>query len=286
LLMVAQRTCPLASVVRALVEEQDGSVVSVMPPVRTARPAKVEVAVAAKVGAWTPLVVLMKVVVPLVKLAMPLTANKEPGVVVPMPTFPELATMKFWAVEEPTTNCGTLVPGALAFTERSAQGVVVATPMKPLLSIARRVEVAVPLVDEEIWNKRGAVPVAASSEKMALGEEVPIPTSPPLVTRKSVPPNEVPPTALEEPMAKAGPAIAFGFTEKRPQGEVVPTPTTPLPSTLNRVAFVVEATANKDVFADDWELVETESWLKGVVVPMPIALVVAEEPMVGWVQAS
>ena len=51
------------------------------------------------------------------------------GVVVPIPTLPPFATMKLVCVEEPTTNCGPLMP--LGFTERRPQGVVEAIPTEP-----------------------------------------------------------------------------------------------------------------------------------------------------------
>jgi hypothetical protein len=55
---------------------------------------------------------------------------------------------------------------------------------------------------------------------------------------------------------------------------------------LNNVAFVALATANKEVVGADCVEVETESWLNGEVVPIPIALVVAESVLMAWVQAS
>ena len=56
--------------------------------------------------------------------------KSEYGVEVPIPTRPLLATMKFVAVEDPTTNWG-VEPMALAFTERRPHGVVVETPSAP-----------------------------------------------------------------------------------------------------------------------------------------------------------
>ena len=53
-------------------------------------------------------------------------------------------------------------------------------------------------------------------DKVPDGVVVPIPTFPALVTTKSV--------FVDDPIAKAGPVIPFGFTESCAQGVVDPTP--------------------------------------------------------------
>jgi hypothetical protein len=56
-------------------------------------------------------------------------------------------------------------------------------------------------------------------ERSEPGEEVAIPILPAFVTMKLV--------AVDEPMAKAGPVMPFGFTESFAHGVVVPMPTEP-----------------------------------------------------------
>jgi hypothetical protein len=92
---------------------------------------------------------------------------------------------------------------------------------------------------------------------------------------------------VEEPTAKESRAAAVE-TERVAYGEVVPTPTFPEPNTLKRVAFVVEATAKRETVPAVCVEVETESCEKGVVVPMPTAVVVADvsPPATAWVHAS
>ena len=53
----------------------------------------------------------------------------------------------------------------------------------------------------------------------------------------------------------------------------------PFPWTKNRLAPVVLATWKRLVVGADWVEVETESCAHGVVVPMPMAEVVAETPV-------
>jgi hypothetical protein len=86
---------------------------------------------------------------------------------------------------------------------------------------------------------------------------------------------------VEVPVVK----FAIPLIEKSEPGVVVPMPTLPFPRTLKRVALVEEATAKSEVVPLP-VVEETESCENGVVVPIPIAEVVAEEPMVGWVHAS
>ena len=67
----------------------------------------------------------------------------------------------------------------------------------------------------------------------------------------------------------------------------VPTLTLPLPNMLKSEAFVDDATVNNCVLGPDAvEVVETDSWAIGVVVPIPIAEVVADCPTAACVQAS
>ena len=76
-------------------------------------------------------------------------------------------------------------------------------------------------------------------------------------------------------------------TENKEPGVVVPIPTLPEPRMSKSVALVFEATAKRAVDAEPAVVEETESWAHGVVVPMPIAEVVAEEPtLCAWVKAS
>src|SRR4051812_36566714 len=65
-----------------------------------------------------------------------------------------------------------------------------------------------------------ALDVAPCTAKVAPGEVVPMPTRPPLVTRKLV--------AVDEPIAKAGPERPSACIESIAHGEVVPTPICPL----------------------------------------------------------
>ena len=74
-------------------------------------------------------------------------------------------------------------------------------------------------------------------------------------------------------------------TKNEPEFEA-PTVTFPFPRTLKSSAPVEEATVNNFVKGDDAVEVETASCENGVVVPMPIAEVVADCPPKTWVHAS
>ena len=58
-----------------------------------------------------------------------MVSGQKVGEVVPMPVKPAFVTMRFVAVDEPTTNCGTLVKRPLPLTESKPQGEVVPTPV-------------------------------------------------------------------------------------------------------------------------------------------------------------
>src|SRR3989344_3058046 len=98
------------------------------------------------------------------------------GVVVPIPTFPLLSTIKFVAVEDPTTNLLLAAP-ATGFTAKVAHGEVVPTPTNPALLTINCVVVAKEATLES-W-KRGAVALfAPATSSFAKGVVVPIPTLP------------------------------------------------------------------------------------------------------------
>jgi hypothetical protein len=80
--------------------------------------------------------------------------NVPKGVVVPIPTFPLFATMKFVAVDEPTTNFGAPFTNSFPFTESNPHGEVVPMPIRPLLRIvnAAGLEVAYASVDVPIYR--------------------------------------------------------------------------------------------------------------------------------------
>src|SRR3989344_8364308 len=64
---------------------------------------------------------------------LPCTERRCDGEVVPIPNKPPLVTIRFVAVEEPTTNEGPEIP--FGFTERSPQGEVVPIPILPPFNI-------------------------------------------------------------------------------------------------------------------------------------------------------
>jgi hypothetical protein len=137
----------------------------IAPPLTLSPPARVLVAtvlVAVKMSATTPV--------------EPTTESAAYGEVVPMPTNPELVTMKLVKVEEPTTNCGAPAARLLAFTERRPQGVEVPKPVNPF-GITMR------LGDEVPWSETtnaGAVPGCSSMEKLPQGVDVAKPVRPEL----------------------------------------------------------------------------------------------------------
>ena len=78
--------------------------------------------------------------VPVLKFSTLWMEKSEPGVVVPMPTFPELSTINLVAVEEPITKDGVPIPPR-GLIEKKPHGLEVATPTWPF---ALNVVVAVP----------------------------------------------------------------------------------------------------------------------------------------------
>ncbi len=120
----------------------------------------------------------------------------------------------------------------------------------------------------------------AAEPKLEMMREV-VEATPPLVIWNLV--------AVDEPMTKAGavPRSLVGLMEKRPYGVEDPMPIFPPPNTVKSSAPVLDATVKSLVSGFDAVEVETASCENGVVVPMPIAEVVAERSFaVGWVQAS
>ena|SRR3989344_429074 len=89
---------------------------------------------------YTPLPVANVPVLPVSDMVGPTTVRVPTGEeeAVLTPTLPLLATMNFVPVELPTTKLGTFVPRAFGLTARSPQGVVVAMPTLPDLSILIR----------------------------------------------------------------------------------------------------------------------------------------------------
>ena len=61
-----------------------------------------------------------------------MVSGQKVVVVVPMPTKPKLVTMRFVAVDEPITNCGTFAARLFPLIESRPQGEVVPTPTLPL----------------------------------------------------------------------------------------------------------------------------------------------------------
>jgi len=69
--------------------------------------------------------------------------NVVSGLLVPMPTFPPLVTIKLVAVEEPTIKAGPVIP--FGFTDKRPQGEVVPMPIFPA-ELKNNVDVAVSVV--------------------------------------------------------------------------------------------------------------------------------------------
>ena len=103
------------------------------------------------------------------KFATPCTDNKEPGVVVPMPTRPAFVTMKFVAVEEPMTNWFSALP-LVGFTAKVANGLVVPIPTLPAFVIIKLVALEEPTTN---WFKE---PASGFTANFAHGVVVPMPT--------------------------------------------------------------------------------------------------------------
>ena len=82
---------------------------------------------------------------------------------------------------------------------------------------------------------------------------------------------------VDEPTTNDGanPRPTSGLIENNPYGEVVPTPMLPDPRTLKMAALVEEEIAKSCVVGDEAVEVETASCANGVVLPIPMAEVVA-----------
>ena len=105
----------------------------------------------------------------------------------------------------------------------SAVSCTVPAPSVPL-PIASRIAFTSPAVvfvgvEFEPTRKYPEIVPLPVTSRVCVGPERPIPTFPPFVTTKFV--------AVEEPIAKEGPEMPFGFTESWAHGDVVPTPTFP-----------------------------------------------------------
>src|SRR3989344_1894984 len=81
-------------------------------------------------------------IAPLLEVVVPVTPSATNGVVDPTPTKPAFVTMRSVFVEDPTTNPGPLTWSG--FTEKSAHGVVVATPKNPPAEVIVVVALPVP----------------------------------------------------------------------------------------------------------------------------------------------
>ena len=165
--------------------------------------------------------------------------NIPHGDVVPMPTYPLLATMKF-VVEEPTTNCGAEPPSPFALTERRPQGDVVPRPVNPPFVIMKLEPVVEPTIN---WGAPLKRPFALI-ERSAVGVVVPMPTYP---VDKIVIRVEVDVPLVVDAIVKRG---VFGavfvlfIIETREYGDVVPMPTYPALVTIKLAATDEEPITN------------------------------------------